>query len=235
MKLLMITALVLGLVSVTASAQNKAELKTQMDSVSYSIGQDIAQRLKQQQLDVNVVALAQGLQDAVNGQSALTPEQMQGVLMALQQKMMEKQQAMKAEQEKVMAASADKNQKEGTAFLAENKKKKGVTTLPSGLQYEVLTAGKGKMPKATDNVTVHYKGTLIDGTVFDSSIDRGEPATFPVNGVIKGWIEALQLMKEGSKWRLFIPSDLAYGPQGAGGVIGPNAVLIFDVELLSVK
>lgn len=234
MKLLMITALVLATVSVTASAQNKAELKTQIDSVSYSIGQDIAHRLKQQQLEVNPVALAQGLQDALGGQSALTPDQMQGVLMALQQKMMEKQQAAQAEQQKAMAASADKNQKEGAAYLAENKKKKGVTTLPSGLQYEVITAGKGKKPKATDQVTVHYRGTLIDGTEFDSSIG-GQPATFPVNGVIQGWVEALQLMPEGSKWRLVLPSDLAYGAQGAGGKIGPNAVLVFEVELISVK
>jgi FKBP-type peptidyl-prolyl cis-trans isomerase FklB len=130
---------------------------------------------------------------------------------------------------------ADKNQKEGEVFLAENKKKKGVVTLPSGLQYHVITAGTGKIPKATDTVTTHYRGTLIDGTEFDSSYKRGEPASFPVNGVIKGWTEALQLMKVGSKWQLFIPSNLAYGPQGAGQVIGPSATLIFEIELLSIK
>jgi FKBP-type peptidyl-prolyl cis-trans isomerase FklB len=130
---------------------------------------------------------------------------------------------------------ADKNQKEGEVFLAENKKKKGVVTLPSGLQYRVITAGTGKIPKVTDTVTTHYRGTLIDGTEFDSSYKRGEPASFPVNGVVKGWTEALQLMKVGSKWQLFIPSNLAYGPQGAGQVIGPNATLIFEIELLSIK
>jgi len=130
---------------------------------------------------------------------------------------------------------ADKNQKEGEVFLAENKKKKGVITLPSGLQYQVIKEGTGKIPKATDTVTTHYRGTLIDGTEFDSSYKRGEPASFPVNGVIKGWTEALQLMKVGSKWQLFIPSNLAYGPQGAGQAIGPNATLIFEIELLSIK
>ncbi|GAB3815840.1 hypothetical protein GCM10028895_10430 [Pontibacter rugosus] len=121
------------------------------------------------------------------------------------------------------------------AFLAENKNKEGVKTLPSGLQYEVLQEGNGKSPSANDTVTTHYHGTLIDGTTFDSSYERGHPATFPVNGVIAGWTEALQLMNEGSKWRLYIPSDLAYGSQGAGDVIGANATLIFDVELLQVK
>jgi FKBP-type peptidyl-prolyl cis-trans isomerase len=135
-----------------------------------------------------------------------------------------------------MKAQGDNNKKEGEAFLAKNKAKKGVKTLPSGLQYKVITEGKGKMPKASDTVTVQYKGTLIDGTEFDSSYKRGQPATFPVSGVIKGWTEALQLMKEGSKWELVIPSDLAYGDKGTqGGPIGSNAVLIFEVELVSIK
>jgi FKBP-type peptidyl-prolyl cis-trans isomerase FklB len=129
----------------------------------------------------------------------------------------------------------EKNVKEGEAFLAANGKKDGVKTLASGLQYKVIKTGTGKTPKATDTVKVHYHGTLTDGTVFDSSVERGEPATFPVNGVIPGWIEALQLMKEGDKWQLVIPPKLAYGERGAGGKIGPNSVLVFDVELLSIE
>ena len=134
-----------------------------------------------------------------------------------------------------MAKISEKNKKEGETFLAENKKKEGVKTLPSGLQYKVITEGTGKMPKETDTVTTHYRGTLIDGTEFDSSHKRGQPATFAVKGVIKGWTEALQLMKEGSKWQLFIPSELAYGERGAGQTIGPYATLIFDIELISIQ
>jgi len=140
-----------------------------------------------------------------------------------------------AAQQKVKAEQGEKNMQEGPKFLEENKTKEGVVVLPSGLQYKVLTEGTGKSPKATDKVKVHYKGTLINGKEFDSSYKRGTPAEFPVNGVIKGWTEALQLMKEGSKWMLYLPSDLAYGPRGAGGDIGPNATLIFEVELLEVK
>jgi FKBP-type peptidyl-prolyl cis-trans isomerase FklB len=134
-----------------------------------------------------------------------------------------------------MKIMGEKNKKEGEAFLAANKKKEGVITLPSGFQYKAIKEGTGKTPKATDTVTVNYRGTLIDGTEFDSSYKRGQPATFRVNGVIAGWTEALQLMKEGSKWELFIPANLAYGERGAGAAIGPNAVLIFEVELISVK
>ena len=132
-------------------------------------------------------------------------------------------------------AEGGKNLKEGEAFLDENKKKEGVTTLPSGLQYKVLKSGAGKTPKATDKVTTHYRGTLIDGTVFDSSYDRGEPTTFPVGGVIRGWTEALQLMKEGDKWQLYVPAQLGYGERGAGGKIGPNTTLLFEIELLKVE
>jgi FKBP-type peptidyl-prolyl cis-trans isomerase FklB len=134
-----------------------------------------------------------------------------------------------------MKAVGEKNKKDGEAFLAENKKKEGVVTLPSGLQYKIVTAGIGKKPKSEETVTVNYRGTLIDGTEFDSSIKRGQPATFPCHGVIKGWTEALQLMPVGSKWQLFVPSELAYGAQGAGGIIGPDATLIFEVELLSIS
>lgn len=144
-------------------------------------------------------------------------------------------QAQTAKKQEPSAAVAEKNKRDGEDFLAVNKKKEGVIALPSGLQYRVLKAGKGKSPKATDNVTVHYRGTLIDGTEFDSSYKRGQPATFPVNRVIRGWTEALQLMKEGARWTLYIPSNLAYGERGAGANIGSNATLIFEVELLSIN
>lgn len=143
-------------------------------------------------------------------------------------------QAMEAKQQEAAQEMAKVNQAAGEAFLAENGKRPEVTTTASGLQYEVLAEGNGDMPTAGDQVTVHYTGKLIDGTVFDSSVERGQPATFGVTQVIPGWVEALQMMKVGSKWRLFIPSNIAYGPQGAGGVIGPNATLIFDVELLQI-
>lgn len=141
---------------------------------------------------------------------------------------------LQAKQEEVAKKAGDENAKAGEAFLMENGKRAEVKTLPSGLQYEIIAEGEGESPKATDQVMVHYEGKLIDGTVFDSSIDRGEPATFGVTQVIPGWVEALQLMKQGAKWRLFIPSALAYGPQGAGGIIGPNQTLIFEVELLKI-
>jgi FKBP-type peptidyl-prolyl cis-trans isomerase FklB len=145
------------------------------------------------------------------------------------------QKEMMARQEELSKKLGEKNKKEGDVFLAENKKKDGVKTLPSGLQYKVVKAGTGKKPKLTDTVTTHYRGTLIDGTEFDSSYRRGQPATFPVNGVIPGWTEALQLMEEGAKWELFIPSNLAYGERGAGRDIGPHATLIFDIELITIQ
>ena len=149
--------------------------------------------------------------------------------------MMALQQVMQSRQAAGKGAMAEANKQEGEAFLAQNKNREGVTTLPSGLQYMVLQEGNGASPGPTDKVTTHYHGTLIDGTVFDSSYERGQPATFPVNGVISGWTEALQRMQEGAKWRLFLPANLAYGAQGAGEDIGPNATLIFDVELISVN
>jgi FKBP-type peptidyl-prolyl cis-trans isomerase len=163
------------------------------------------------------------------GKTLLTDEEVRAALMQLQKDMQEKMQA-KA------AAEGDANKKEGDAFLAANKTKEGVVTLPSGLQYKILKPGSGPKPTASDSVVCNYKGTLINGTEFDSSYKRGEPATFPVTGVIKGWTEALQLMPVGSKWQLFIPSDLAYGPRGTpGGPIGPNATLTFEVELMSIE
>ena len=204
----------------TLQAQN---LKTQMDSLSYSVGVLVAQNLKSQgidQLDVN--SLAQGLSDAMKGgETAVDFNQANAIVQGYM--MEKKQEASKA------------NIEAGKKFLEENGKRDGVTTLPSGLQYEVLKKGEGPSPKATDKVTVHYHGTLIDGTVFDSSVERGQPASFPVNGVIKGWVEALQLMHVGDKWKLFIPSELAYGERGAGGDIGPYSTLIFEVELLGIN
>jgi FKBP-type peptidyl-prolyl cis-trans isomerase len=186
--------------------------------------------LHRQGIDVDSAALIQGMKDALaGGKTLLTEDEARSALMQLQKDMQEKQQA-KA------AAEGDANKKEGDAYLAANKTKEGVVVLPSGLQYKILTPGSGPKPAATDSVVCNYKGTLINGTEFDSSYKRGEPATFPVTGVIKGWTEALQLMPVGSKWQLFIPPDLAYGPRGTpGGPIGPNATLIFEVELISIK
>ena len=200
-------------------------LKTDKQKFSYTAGYQIGQNLKRQNLDLDSKTYSQGVQDAIaNAKPRLKPEEMQAAVQNQQKKDMEKQ-----------AAVAKKNLDAGQTFLEANKKKEGVVTLPSGLQYKVVTEGKGKQPKSTDTVVAHYRGTLINGTEFDSSYQRNEPATFPVGGVIKGWQEALPLMKEGSKWQVYIPSDLAYGPRGAGGEIGPNEVLIFDIELLSVK
>lgn len=218
----------LGLLSSSVYAADKSDLKTQKDKVSYSIGLDIGRNLKDQSIEIDPKLLSQGIQDAISGKHLLTDEEIQKVMSTFREEM----QAKAAAQAKVVG---DKNLKEGDTFLAENKKKKGVVTLPSGLQYKILTAGTGKKPKATDTVTTNYKGTLIDGTEFDSSYKRGEPASFPVQGVIPGWTEALQLMPVGSKWQLVVPPSLAYGPRGAGQAIGPNATLIFEVELLSIQ
>ncbi|HUI67378.1 MAG TPA: FKBP-type peptidyl-prolyl cis-trans isomerase [Nitrospirota bacterium] len=230
MKFMLGMVLCAVLLTTTVVAAENQELKTQKDKVSYVVGLQMGNSLKNNTIDVNLDILVRGIKDAISGAKPLMAEQeMRETIMALQKDLQAKQ------QEKVKALS-EKNKKEGEAFLAENKKKQGVITMPSGLQYKILTDGKGKSPKATDTVTVNYKGTLIDGTEFDSSYNRGEAATLPVGGgMIKGWTEALQLMKEGSKWQLFIPSNLAYGERGVAGAIGPNAVLIFEVELISIK
>jgi FKBP-type peptidyl-prolyl cis-trans isomerase len=205
-------------------------LTTTKQKASYAIGMNWGMGLHRQSIDVDSAALIQGMKDALaGGKTLLTEDEARSALMQLQKEMQEKQQA-KAAQE------GEANKKEGDAFLTANKTKEGVVTLPSGLQYKILKEGNGAKPTATDSVVCNYKGTLINGTEFDSSYKRGEPATFPVTGVIKGWTEALQLMPVGSKWQLFIPPDLAYGPRGTpGGPIGPNATLIFEVELLSIK
>ncbi len=208
--------------------QKTMSLNSSKEKISYIIGRDMAANFQKQGLEVDPEIFLQGFKEALAGQkSQLSQDDVQSAMMELQQLMASRQNTGSGRQGEI-------NQQEGEAFLAENKNQPGVITLPSGLQYQVLNEGSGKSPAKSDSVTTHYHGTLIDGTVFDSSYERGEPATFPVNGVIAGWTEALQKMKEGDKWRLFIPSNLAYGTRGAGGDIGPNATLIFDVELLNV-
>jgi len=210
-------------------AEEQSVLKTQKEKISYIIGADIGSNFKRQGLDVDPDLVLKGMKDSLSGNKLiLSDKESADIMTAFRQEFMAKQ----AEAQKV---AGEKNKKEGEAFLAENKKKDGVKTLPSGLQYKVITEGKGKSPKATDTVVVNYRGTLIDGTEFDSSYKRGQPATFPVNGVIPGWTEALQLMKEGSKWQIVLPSNIAYGEKGAGNSIGPNATLVFEVELITVK
>lgn len=220
-------AVAVGLaVSTNASALDK--LTTEKEKVSYMIGMDMAQGLGQvkDEIDLNVLFEAVRTQLA-GGKSLMTAEESQTVRNDFMNKM-------RSQQEAKSKALAETNKAEGEKFLAANKTKPGVMTTASGLQYKVITAGKGKKPAATSQVKVHYSGTLIDGTKFDSSYDRGQPAEFALNGVIAGWTEALQLMNEGSKYQLFIPSNLAYGDTPRPGPIGPNATLIFDVELIAV-
>ena len=209
-------------------------LDSHQAQVSYIIGRDLARNFAQQGLELDVDTLAGALKEGLQGlPSRLTQEQMQAAMQQLQEQMGG---GADDDQNQDQDPNAMNNNKaEGEAFLAENASKPGVTTLPSGLQYEVITEGTGAKPKLSSSVTTHYHGTLINGTVFDSSYQRGQPATFPVNGVIAGWTEALQLMPEGSNYRLYIPSDLAYGKRGAGRDIPGDTALIFDVELLTVN
>ena len=199
------------------------ELTTQMDTISYSLGISVANNLKNSGFEsIESDVLASAFNDVFSENEVKITEEEANALI----------------QEYFIELSDKKSKEavaEGNVFLKENGQREGVITTESGLQYEVVNKGVGSMPSSTDQVTVHYHGTLVDGTVFDSSVDRGEPATFPVNGVIPGWVEALQLMNVGSKYKLFIPSNLAYGERGAGGTIGPNATLIFEVELLSIN
>ncbi len=216
-----------------AAAQHHAPapplvLKTDKDKQSYAIGMNIGKSIHRDGVDVDPNILLRGMKDALaGGKTVLTDDEAKAVMTNLQAEM-RKQQAEKAQ------VAGETNKKAGDAFLAENKTKDGVVTLPSGLQYKILTEGTGPKPAATDTIVCNYKGTLLDNTEFDSSYSRKQPLTIPVGGVIKGWTEALQLMPVGSKWQLFIPSDLAYGPQ-AKGPIGPNSTLIFEVELLSIQ
>ena len=234
---LLVAALLLTgtLISCSQSGQDEAatasvtELTTFAQKSSYAIGVNVASSLSQVKDDLDQAAFFQGLRDALAGRDLLLSDE------EAQQVMQEFTKNMQTRQAADRSAASTRNQEEGRAFLAKNKEQEGVITTASGLQYRVLREGTGPSPKATDRVTVNYSGKLIDGTEFDSSYKRGEPATFAVNGVIKGWTEALQLMKVGGKYELFIPSDLAYGERGAGQSIGPNATLIFEVELLKIE
>ena len=207
----------------------KVDPKEAAAIASYGIGLNTGLSVKSDGVDIDLEAFIEGIRDGVKGKSPkYSTQQLHAAMMIFQREM----QAKEEERKKTLG---EKNRRDGQAFLDKNKTKTGVKSLPSGLQYEVLQSGKGASPKANDTVKVHYEGTLLDGTVFDSSIKRNEPAVFPVNRVIRGWTEALQLMKVGDKWRIYLPSDLAYGTQGAGHDIGPNAVLTFEVELLGIE
>lgn len=228
-----VSAVLVGCNEKAPQAEQTAALALETDGqrVSYAMGSGLGERLKQETFTIDLDAFAAGMKHAINGSEALmTQEEVVSTMQNFQQQQMAKQQ-------EELQAQAEKNRQEGETFLAENASKEGVVTTESGLQYKVLTEGTGAKPSDSDTVEVHYRGTLINGTEFDSSYSRNSTVTFPVNGVIPGWVEALQLMPIGSKWQLFIPSDLAYGPGGTGGsgVIGPNTTLIFDVELIAIK
>lgn len=218
----------LGLLAIPAGAQDSTAPTSQKDKVSYGIGVGVARTLKSQGIDVNTDVLIKGLRDALAGQKlAMSDDDLNNTMSALQQEVNERQTQARAKE-------ADDNKKAGDAFLADNGKKDGVVTLPSGLQYKIVKAANGQKPTDADTVTCNYRGTLIDGTEFDKS-EAGKPATFQVGMVIAGFKEALKLMPVGSTWQFFIPANLAYGDRGAGNVIGPNTTLIFEVELLSIK
>jgi len=216
-------------VAAESTSTQSGSLKSDSSRFSYAVGMNFGNSLQHFPVDLDKTALLDAVKTAINhGKFQLTTKEAREII----------QSVMKKQQEKAMftrKAKGEKNKKAGIEFLAKNAKKEGVKTTASGLQYEILKEGEGDSPTAKDTVKVNYKGTLLDGTVFDSSYDRGEPISFPLNGVIKGWTEGLQLTKVGGKIRLFIPSDLAYGTRGAGGKIGPNATLIFDVELLAIE
>jgi FKBP-type peptidyl-prolyl cis-trans isomerase FklB len=213
----------------TKAAETAPAMTTKKEKQSYAIGADLGNKLKQSQIDVDPVLLNRGMKDVLTGgKVAMSDDEIRATLMDLTKELQEKQTALNKEKQ-------EKNKKEGADFLASNKSKEGVVTTPSGLQYKILKTGDGPKPAAGDTVVCNYKGTLIDGKEFDSSYKRGQPATFPVSGVIKGWTEALQLMPVGSKWQLFIPSDLAYGDRQAGPDITPGSTLIFEVELMSIQ
>jgi FKBP-type peptidyl-prolyl cis-trans isomerase FklB len=226
MKHLTIVVLVLGVLSRLSFAEDQGpQLKDLKDKASYSIGMNIGMNFKKQNVDLNPDALLAGVKDALSGKKpALSEAEAREVMTTWSKELQDKQKTM-----------ADKNAADGKKYLDDNKKKEGVKTTGSGLQYKVMKEGNGPQPKAADTVTVDYKGTLIDGTEFDSSYKRGQPATFPLNGVIKGWTEGLQLMKTGGKYQFFIPADLAYGQRAMGPDIAPNSTLIFEVELKSVQ
>ena len=219
----------LALLEVPAAAQDTPTLKTPKEKFSYALGMEIGNGFRKQALDLDPESVGKGLADAFSGgKTALTEDEMRAVLTSAQEEYKKKQAALRAE--KAQAAL-----KEGEAFLAVNKNKEGVVTLPSGMQYKILKAGTGEKPEFNETVVCNYRGTLLDGTEFDSSSRHNGPVTFPLRGVIKGWAEALQLMPVGSKWQLFVPPQMAYGETGSGLVVPPNSTLVFEVELLSIK
>jgi FKBP-type peptidyl-prolyl cis-trans isomerase FklB len=210
--------------------------KDDKDKISYSLGVDIGRTLQKFQLDLNEAALSQGIADVLGSKPmAMTDQQLQETLQAFQQKMMQKQQDAMAKKQEQMKVVAEKNKVDGKKFLADNAKKTDVKTTPSGLQYKVIKEGSGDKPKDSDVVETNYRGTTIDGKEFDSSAKHGSSFSFPVNGVIKGWSEALKMMPVGSKWELYVPSELAYGDEGYGDDIAPGSTLVFQVELLGIK
>ena len=219
----------IGLLFGVCSAADKLELKDQRDRESYSLGYQFGESMKMQGLEINLDVYTAAIRDALAGKEGqMSSEEMRSAVIGLRQRVA-------AVQQKALKEQGEKNLAEGKAFLTENGKKKGIKTLPSGLQYKVLSEGAGKTPTKSDTVTVHYRGTFMNGTKFDSSIARGQPASFQVDGVIPGWTEVLQLMKEGAKWQLFIPPELAYGERGMPPRIPPQSTLIFEVDLLAIK
>lgn len=222
-------ALAISLLATTSLSFASVDLSSEQAKLSYAIGTDLGKNFKQQDIQVDPEAFMAGMKDALEGkQGQMTTEEMTQTLQAFQKKMLMKRMEQYQKQ-------AQENKKQGEAFLAANKNKKGVVTTDSGLQYKVLEKGKGTSPTKSDTVVVEYTGRLINGKVFDSSERNGKPAKFNVSQVIKGWTEALQMMQPGAKWELYVPSDLAYGPRGVGGPIGPNETLIFEIKLLSVE
>lgn len=227
-KYLVLLLSVLVLVSCGKKEVKKSDLKDDKSKQSYAVGYNIGSDFGNKEIEIDYDAFLKGVQDGVNGDTLLSQTEIRDALMSLQKQITEKMNAKKSEQ-------GSKNKEEGAAFLEKNKNEEGVNVTESGLQYKVLKEGNGKAPKATDKVKVHYEGKLLDGTIFDSSYKRGQPAEFQLNQVIKGWTEGLQLMKEGAIYELYIPSELAYGPNGAGAQIGPNATLVFKVELIEIQ
>lgn len=221
--IIILSSLILLIACKTEKTNESANLVTELDSVSYSLGVNIGENIKKQFEDINLENFEHGIKDVLETEkeAKISDNQAQAIISSYFSKKQQK------ESESVI--------EKGISYLQENAKREGVITLESGLQYEIINDGSGLKPNIDDNVTTHYHGTLVDGTVFDSSVDRGEPASFPVGGVIKGWTEALQLMNVGSKWKLYVPYDLAYGERGAGAQIGPYSTLIFEVELISIN
>jgi FKBP-type peptidyl-prolyl cis-trans isomerase FklB len=224
MKSIIASVIVLSFILTVSGEDKPAQLKDQKDKFSYAVGLNIGMNFKRQNVEVNTDLITAGLKDGMSGKPQMTMDQIRETMMAFEKDMQQKQ-----------AEAGKKNEADAEKFMVDNKKKDGVKTTVSGLQYKVIKEGNGAQPKSTDTVTVNYRGTLIDGTEFDSSYKRGQPASFPVGGVIKGWSEALQLMKTGSKYQLFIPPSLAYGEHSPSPTIPPNSALLFEVELMSVQ